>query len=122
MSLDVHVLRLPSKPISLVVAYDPLVALLDDHKTRLLNQETVTLTHLAASSAHVVKTLRIILSRRRHEGALHLCRLRSGWRRRQLNRRWRHGRLPNRLLRCNGTRRLERRPGSALTLLLLWAR
>jgi hypothetical protein len=51
---------------------------------------------------------------------LHLRRLRSGRRRRRLNRGRCHGRLSDRLLRCNRTRRLERRPpGAALTLLLL---
>src|SRR6516164_4296491 len=95
---SMHVLCLPSEPISLIVAYDRLPTLLDDHAARLLNQETVALAHLAAGPAHIIKTGRIILRRRWHEGALQLRRLRSGRRRRQLNR---------------------RSPGTALTLLLL---
>ena len=111
---------LPSEPIILIVAYDRLATLLDDHAARLLNQETVALAHLAAGPAHIIKTGRIILRRRWHEGALQLRRLRSGRRRRQLNRGRRHGGLPDRLLRGNRTRRLDRRtPGTALTLLLL---
>ena len=70
-----HVLCLPSEPISLIVADDRLPTLLDDHAGRLLNQDTVTLAHLAASPAHIIKTGRIILSRRWHEGALQLRRL-----------------------------------------------
>jgi hypothetical protein len=113
-------LCLPSEPISLIVAYDRLPTLLDDHAARLLNQETVALAHLAASPADIIKTGRIILSRRWHEGALQLRRLRSGRRRRRLNRGRCHGGLSERLLRCDRTRRLDRRaPGSALTLLLL---
>ena len=115
-----HVLCLPSEPISLIVAYDRLPTLLDDHAARLLNQETVALPHLAAGAAHIIKTGRVILSRRWHEGTLHLRRLRSGRRRRRLNRRWRHGRLSDRLRRRNRTQRLDRRAaGTALTLLLL---
>jgi hypothetical protein len=114
-----HVLCLPSEAISLIVAYDCLPTLLDDHAARLLYQDTVTLTHLAAGPTHIIKTGRIILSRRWHEGALQLRRLRSGRWRRRLKRGWRHGGLSDRLLRCNRTRRLERRAGTALTLLLL---
>ena len=115
-----HVLCLPSEPISLIVAYDRLPTLLDDHAARLLNQETVALPHLAAGAAHIIKTGRVILSRRWHEGTLHLRRLRSGRRRRQLNRGRCDGGLSDRLLRCNRTRRLNHRaPGTALTLLLL---
>src|SRR5262249_59169256 len=90
----------------LIVAYDRLPTLLDEHTARLLNQETVALADLAASSTHIIKTGRIILSRRWNEGALHLRRLRSGWRRRQSNRGWCDSGLSNRLLRCNRTRRL----------------
>jgi hypothetical protein len=72
--------------IGLIVAYDRLPTLLDDHAARLLNQETVALAHLAAGPADIIKTGRIILSRRWHEGALQLRRLRSGRWRRQLNR------------------------------------
>jgi hypothetical protein len=94
--------------------------LLDNHAARLLDQETVALTHLAAGPAHIIKTGRIILRRRWHEGALQLRRLRSGRRRRQLNRGRRHSGLSDRLLRCNRTRRLDcQAPGTALTLLLL---
>src|SRR6516225_9737041 len=117
---SMHVLCLPSEPISLIVAYDRLPTLLDDHAARLLNQETVALAHFAAGATHIIKTGRIILSRRWHEGALLLRRLRSGRRRRRLNRRWRHGRLSDRLRRRNRTQRLDRRAaGTALTLLLL---
>jgi hypothetical protein len=119
-SLDVHVLCLPSEPISLIVAYDRLPALLDNHAARLLDQETVALTHLAAGPAHIIKTRCIILRRRWHEGALQLRRLRPGRRRRQLNRGWCHGGLSDRLLRRDRTRRLDcQAPGTALTLLLL---
>jgi hypothetical protein len=36
------------------MAYDRLPALLDDHAARLLNQETITLAHLAAGPAHII--------------------------------------------------------------------
>src|SRR6516162_6189378 len=98
-SLDVHVLCLPSESIGLIVAYDRLPTLLDDHAARLLNQATVALAHLAAGPAHIIKTGRIILRRWRHEGALHLRRLRSGRRRRQMNRGWCDSGLSDRLLR-----------------------
>ena len=102
------------------MAYDRLPTLLDDHAARLFNQETVALAHLAAGPTHIIKTGRIILSRRWHEGALQLRRLRSGRWRRRLKRGWRHGGLSDRLLRRNRTRRLDRRAaGTALTLLLL---
>jgi hypothetical protein len=118
--LDVHVSCLPSESISVIVAYDRLPTLLDDHAAGLLNQETVALAHLAAGPAHIIKTGRVILRRWWHEGALHLRCLRSGRRRRQLNRGWCDSGLSDRLLRCNRTRRLDRRaPGTALTLLLL---
>ena len=116
---------LPSEPIGLIVAYDCLPTLLDDHAARLLNQETVALVHFAAGPAHVIKTPCIILSRRWHEGALHLRCLRSGWRKWWLKRGWCDSRLSDGLLRCNRTRRLDRRAaGTALTLLLLrnWQR
>ena len=120
-----HVLCLPSEPISLVVAHNRLPTLLDDHAARLLNQQTVALAYLAAGPAHIVKTGRIILRRRWHEGALHLRCLRSGWRKWWLKRGWCDSRLSDGLLRCNRTRRLGRRaPGTALALLLLrnWQR
>jgi hypothetical protein len=50
----VHVLCLPSEPISLIVAHDRLPALLDDHAAGLLNQETIALAHLAAGPAHII--------------------------------------------------------------------
>jgi hypothetical protein len=113
-------LCLPSEPISLIVAYDRLPTLLDDHAAWLLNQETVALAHLAASPAHIIKAPCIILRRWWHEGTLQLRCLRSGRRSRQLNRGWCHGGLSDRLLRCNRTRRLDcQAPGTALTLLLL---
>jgi hypothetical protein len=113
-------LCLPSKPISLIVPHNRLPTLLDDHAARLLNQESVALAHLAAGPTHIIKTGRVILSRRWHEGALQLRRLRSGRRRRRLNRGRCDGGLSDRLLRCNRAPRLNRRPpGTALTLLLL---
>src|SRR5262249_43798824 len=105
-SLDVHVLCLPPEPIRLIVAYDRRPTLLDDHAARLLNQESVALAHLATGPAHIIKTPRIILSRRWHEGALHLRCLRSGRRRRQLNRGRCDGGLSDRLLWCNRTWRV----------------
>jgi hypothetical protein len=115
-----HVLRLPSEAISLIVADDRLPTFLDDNASWFLNQETVTLAHLAAGPAHIIETPRIILSRRWDEGALQLCSLRAGRRRRRLNCGRRDCGLSDRLLRRNRTRRLAGgTAGAALTLLLL---
>jgi hypothetical protein len=120
MSLDVHVLRLPSEAISLIVADDRLPTFLDDNASWFLNQETVTLAHLVAGAAHIIETPRIILSGRWDEGASQFCSLRAGRRWRRLNCGRRDCGLSDRLLRCNRTRRLDRRaPSTALTLLLL---
>jgi hypothetical protein len=113
-------LGLPSEPIILIVADDRLPTLLDDNVPWLFNQETAALAHLATGAAHIIKTPRIILSRRWDEGALLLRRLRSGRRRRRLNCGRRDGWLSHRLLRRNRTRRLVcRAHQAALTLLLL---
>jgi hypothetical protein len=50
-SLDVHVSRLPSEAISIILADDRLSTFLDDNAPWLLNQETVALTHFAAGAA-----------------------------------------------------------------------
>jgi hypothetical protein len=86
MSLGVHILCLPSEPISLIVADNRLPTFSDDDTPWLFNQETVALAHLAAGAAHIIKTPGIILSRRWDEGALLLRRLSPGRRRRRLNR------------------------------------
>jgi hypothetical protein len=115
-----HVLRLPSEAISFIVADDRLPTFLDDDASWFLNQEAVTLAHLAAGAAHIIESPRIILSRRWDEGTLHLCSLRAGRWRRRLNRGWRYCGLSDRLLRRNRTRRLGRGASrTALTLLLL---
>jgi hypothetical protein len=77
-------LRLPAEAISVIVTDDGLPTLLDDNPPWFLNQETVTLTYFAACATHIIKTLSIILGRRRHEEALRLRRRRSGGRRRWL--------------------------------------
>jgi hypothetical protein len=84
MAFDVHVLRLPAEAISVIVTDDGLPTLLDDNAPWFLNQETVTLTCFAAGATHIVETLSIILSRRRHEEAMRLRCRRSGGRRRWL--------------------------------------
>jgi hypothetical protein len=83
-SLDVHVLRLPSEAISVIVPDNGLPTFLDDNASWFLNQETVTLAYFAAGPAHIIETPSIILGRRRHEEALRLRRRRSGGRRRWL--------------------------------------
>jgi hypothetical protein len=120
MSLDVHVLRLPSEAISLIVADDRLPTFLDDNASWFLNQETVTLAHLVAGAAHIIKASGIVLRRRWHKGTLKLRRLRSRRWRRRLHRGRRDGGLSDRLLRRNLTRRLDRgTAATASTLLLL---
>ena len=112
-------MRLPAEAISVIVADDGASTFLDDNASWFLDQDTVALAHLASGAAHVVEPARIILCRRRHEGALHLRRRGPRRRSRWLQRGWSDGGLSKRLLRRNRTRWLPGgTAGAALTLLL----
>jgi hypothetical protein len=112
-------LRLPSEAISVIVADDGASAFFDNNASRFLDQDTVALAHLPAGAAHVIEPARIILCRRRHEGALRLRRRGPRRRYRWLQRGWGNGGLSKWLLWRNRTRWLPgETPGAALTLLL----
>src|SRR5262249_12725106 len=113
-----RIARLPAETIDFVVTNNGTAALADDHAARLLNHDTVALTHLATGSAHVIKTPRVILRRRWHEGGLHLYGGRSRWRWRRLQGGGSNRGCSDRPLGCRWFRRLP--GGAGNSVLLTW--